>query len=181
MALLYSLLKKVFFRLLLILYICISLVSINNCSKNQDSQSTSEKLRARKVLLIQNLEKEFNAESFNPLVKNLVNRNIVFDTSIVSYSQSGKTAYLKARISYKSENKYFGLFRCDSEIFEQFSKLKTNNILLVARISGFQNQQVKAISDSLDGKFTEVDLGDAVLITGDCLAVTAIPAFDSEI
>jgi hypothetical protein len=178
---LYVIIKKVFIQFVISVYIILSITSLTSCSRANSTKTTFERLSEKKVSLIKMLEVEFNAKSFQNFSKNLVNQNIVFDTSVVAVSKRGTYFYLKAQIRNNKKNNYFGLFRCNKAVFKQFSETKTNGVLLVAKVSGIQEQLIQAISDSLDGRLTEFSIGNAILLTGDCLALRAVPTFNDEI
>jgi hypothetical protein len=163
------------FNTLILSYIGFSLISLSGCSKKDEDFSYREQ-QSQHNQTIKLFAENFNAEVFNCDTRLILNKTVVLDTLIIGVRNQGNKFIVKARITGDCDKKYFAELNCSKEIAEKFYSTKSNYAVIVARISCITDCDLVAEVDSLDGKASQMELGNAVLLTGECLALAEVPA-----
>ena len=163
--------RSFLFSALLIVYVIISIISLENCTTKQEYSSTSDQLNQKKVEAVKIFLNEFDAQAFNFATKDIFRKSIVLDTTLLGISRKDGNVFLSARVNGSSLQKYFVKLKCSRAIVEQFNKTKSNNAIIAAKISRIDNEKIIATADSLDGADTSIYLGKTILLSGECLAI----------
>lgn len=163
--------RSFLFSALLIVYVIISIISLENCTTKQEYSSTSDQLNQKKVEAVKIFLNEFDAQAFNFATKDIFRKSIVLDTTLLGISRKDGNVFLSARVNGSSLQKYFVKLKCSRDIVEQFNKTKSNNAIIAAKISRIDNEKIIATADSLDGADTSIYLGETILLSGECLAI----------
>jgi hypothetical protein len=173
-----KLLKRILhaaFNLLVLGYVGFSLFSLSGCSKKNEDFSYREQ-QSQHDQTIKLFAENFNAAIFNCNTRSIINKTIILDTLIIGVRNQGNKFVIKARITGDCDKKYFAELNCSKEIAEKFYSTKSNYAVIAAKISGITDCDLVAEVDSLDGKASQMELGNAVLLTGECLALAEVPA-----
>ncbi len=112
---------------------------------------------------------------FSCNLENIFSAPVVMDTVILGIKKNNNAYYIRAKINTGCNKKYFAELRCGSEIVEQFNLTKSNYALLAAKITKTVNYDLTAEADSLEGEKSLLNLGNAVLLSGECLAFAEVP------
>lgn len=163
--------QSIILNSLLVVYIAVSLLSLENCTTRKDNASTAEKLVQNKTEIIKLLLNEFDAEVFDCTVKDIFRKAIVLDTTLLGISRKDGEVFLSAKVNNPCVDKYFVKLKCTNEILEQFNKTKTNNAVIAAKVYRIDNEKLVANADSLDGADPAINLGNTIILTGECLAI----------
>jgi hypothetical protein len=156
------------------MYIGFSLVSLENCTKHSDDASTADQLLNSKKNTVKLLQQEFDAEIFNCNEEKLLNKPVVLDTTLLRVSQMGDDIFLNAKIKTNCVKQYFVHLKCTREVFEQYSKTKTNDVIVAANLTRMDNEKIIVNADSLEGDSPAISLGETVIFTGECLAIREV-------
>lgn len=134
--------------------------------------SSLEKIKSQKSNLINYLSKKYDAEVFDgSATVELLNKNVVLDSNIVSVQKINDEYLIKAEINIDSDKKYYAYLKCDDAVIEKFYNTKTNKVLIAAKINSFNEVDMLADADSLSGGKSLVNLGKSILLYGECLAL----------
>jgi len=160
---------------LVVAYIGFSLFTLSGCSKRNEDLSYGEQ-KSQHDQTIKLFAENFNADIFNCDTRSILNKTVVMDTLILGVRNQGNRVVIRARIKGDCNKNYFAELNCSKEIGEKFYKTKSNYAVIAARISGITDCDIIAEVDSLDGKSSQMKLGNTVLLTGECLALAEVPA-----
>lgn len=163
--------RSYLFSALLIAYVFISIISLENCTTKQEYSSTADRLTQKKIEAMKILLNEFDAQAFNYTTKDIFRKSIVLDTTLLGISKKDGIVFLSAKINGSSLQKYFVKLKCSPAIVEQFNNTKSNDAIIAAKISRLDNEKVIANADSLDGADPSIYLGETILLSGECLAI----------
>ena len=125
------------------------------------------------------LLQEFDAIVFDCSTQNIFSKPVVVDTTMLGVSINGEDVFLSAQINLSCAKRYFVKLKCSQEVLEQYSKTKSNNALLAARFTRMDNEKLVAEADSLDGSDPTINLGETVILSGECLAIREIPSVEN--
>ena len=160
---------------LILFYLAFSLFSLTSCSKKNEGIDYEEQKNFRSHT-IKLLEEKFDAKLLTAGVNKIVNKNLVLDSTVLSIKKVNDEYFIKARINANCDKKYFADLKCSREIIDAFNKSKSNYVIMAAKIFQVIEYNVIAESDSLSGEKSSLNLGNAVLLTGECLALADVPA-----
>lgn len=166
--------SKVVINSLLLGYIGFSLISLSACSKKGEESFFDELLRERNETA-ETLLHEFDAQMFPCKLEEIFRRPVVLDSVIISIIKNKEDYFIRARINANCDKKYYADLKCCSEIVGQFNKTKSNYAFIAAKITKVDNYNLVAEADSLEGAKSQFILGDAILLTGECLALAEVP------
>ncbi|MBI3124111.1 MAG: hypothetical protein HYZ10_06875 [Ignavibacteriales bacterium] len=155
------------------------MISLENCTKSGEDSSTADQLARNKETVVKLLIQEFDAQVFDCSTQNIFSKPVVVDTTLMSISKNGEDVFLSAQINLSCVKKYFVKLKCSQEVLEQYSKTKSNNALLAARFTRMDNEKLVAEADSLDGSDPTINLGETVILSGECLAIREIPSVEN--
>ena len=157
-------------------YITFSLISLSACSKRNDDLSFDEQV-AQKRNTVKLLLEKYNADLFVCGSEVVLEKPVVLDSIILGIKKEGQDYYIKARIKSACTKKYFAELKCDKEIIEQVNHAKSSAAYLAVKIYKVDGCNMVAETDTLDGSKSELYLGNAYLLSGECLAFSEIPSF----
>jgi len=155
------------------------LLSLENCTKSREDSSTADELLRNKESVVKLLLQEFDAIVFDCSTQNIFSKPVVVDTTMLGVSINGEDVFLSAQINLSCAKRYFVKLKCSQEVLEQYSKTKSNNALLAARFTRMDNEKLVAEADSLDGSDPTINLGETVILSGECLAIREIPSVEN--
>jgi len=168
-------LQSIISQLILISYIAFSLVSLQNCTKHEQDDSTSEQLSHDKAEVVKFLLQKFNAEVFDCNSQIVLEKTVVADTTLIGVFEKGSETYLNAQIKTDCSKKYFVRLKCSEEVLAQYRKTKSNNAIIAATFNRIDNAEVIANVDSLDGANPAINLGESVILSGVCYEIRETP------
>lgn len=153
--------------------------SISACSKKSEDNFFDEQLenRSKKASVLLH---DFDARMFNCGLQNIFSTPVVMDTVIYGIKKKDDEYFLHARINTDCDKKYFTELKCTYQIVEQFNQSKSNYALIAARITDVFNYNLTAEADSLEGEISQLNLGNTVLLSGECLAFAEVPPIVSS-
>lgn len=169
--------KKVYplvFTCVLFFYITGSLISLEWCTTRNEDLTTADKLNNSKNEVVKLLVNDFDAEQFDCAAKDILSKSIVIDTTVFGITNKDGNVYLSGKVNCNCVEKYFVKLKCSKEIMMQFNKTKTNNLILAASIKRIDNEKLFANADSLDGTDTILNLGETIILSGECLAIREV-------
>jgi len=152
---------------------------LENCTKSREDSSTADELLRNKESVVKLLLQEFDAIVFDCSTQNIFSKPVVVDTTMLGVSINGEDVFLSAQINLSCAKRYFVKLKCSQEVLEQYSKTKSNNALLAARFTRMDNEKLVAEADSLDGSDPTINLGETVILSGECLAIREIPSVEN--
>lgn len=159
-------------KFLLVFYTIFSILSLSNCKKSEDENSSLDLIKINKIESIQFLSTKYNAIPFDcSIIEDLVNKSVVLDTTVIGIVKRGNENYIKAQIKSDCKSKYFAELSCSEKIIQEFGLTKSNSILLVAEIKSIIKQDYAVKADSLYGKETHLGTEQVSLLLGNCLAI----------
>jgi hypothetical protein len=165
---------KIFSGGLLLAYIAVSLITLSNCTKRNDS-STNDQLRSSKKNIANLLLLKYDAEIFDINSKQILSKPVLLDSLLIGVSYKKGNYFLRAQIKTGSDIKYFAELKCSKEIIELYNQTKSNFAFIAAKIDRIDDLSLVAEADSLDGKSAQFNLGKSILLGGECLALAEIP------
>jgi hypothetical protein len=169
--------KKIIIASLLFLYLAVSLVSLSDCGKD-NSDGTYDFLQKEKNKIASVLISDFDATMFDcGKIEEALNSVTVLDSTIVGIIEREGDYFIKAKITTGCEGKFFAVLKCDKNVVNKFNKSRSNKAFLVAQIETINNSQMVAEVDSLSGKNSLIEIGNVLLLKGECLAYNEIPTF----
>lgn len=168
-------LSKILSNTLLPAYIAISLLSLSNCAK-PDNSTASDRLNFAKQQTASLLMQKFDAEIFDASSKVILNRPVVLDSTLIGIIENKGQYFLRAEVKLKGSKKYFAELKCSRQIADSYYRTKSNSALIAAKISRIDDCSTFAESDSLDGSKSQLNLGKSTLLSGECLALVEIPS-----
>lgn len=172
-------LRSLLFHVLFYSYIGFSLLSLENCTKSREDSSTADELLRNKASVVKLLLQEFDAIVFDCSTQNIFSKPVVVDTTMLGVSINGEDVFLSAQINLSCAKRYFVKLKCSQEVLEQYSKTKSNNALLAARFTRMDNEKLVAEADSIDGSDPTINLGETIILSGECLAIREIPSVEN--
>jgi hypothetical protein len=167
--------RKIFSGGLILAYVAVSLITLSNCTKTNDS-STVEQLKSAKQKIANLLMQKFDAEIFCAGSEQILNHPVLLDSTLIGITKKDGGYLLKAQINAGDSKKYFAELKCSREIADSYSRTKSNSVFIVAKISRIDDYLLLAEADSLDGKRSQFNIGKSILLSGECLALAEIPA-----
>jgi hypothetical protein len=108
-------------------------------------------------------------------IENIFNKPVVLDTVILGIKEDHGDYYIHAKVNTDCSKKYFANFKCSRKIVERFNHSKSNYAFLAAKITRAIDYKLTAEADSLEGQKSQLSLGNAVLLNGECLALAEVP------
>lgn len=169
--------KKIIIAPLLFLYLAVSLVSLSDCGKD-NSDGAYDFLQKEKNKIANVLINDFNATIFDcGKVEEALNSVTVLDSTIIGITEREGNYFIKARINTGCKEKFFAELKCDKNVVNKFSKSRSNKAFLVAQIEIINDSQIVAEVDSLSGNNSLIEIGNVLLLKGECLAYNEIPTF----
>lgn len=166
--------RKIFPGGLILGYVTISLITLSSCIKTDDS-TTIDQLKSAKQKTASFLLHKFDAEIFDINSKQILNRHIVLDSTLIGIIEHEGQYFLRAEIKLKGSKKYFAELKCSPEIVDSYYRTKSNSAFIAAKISRIDDYSIFAETDSLDGNMSQFNLGKSILLSGECLALVEIP------
>lgn len=160
---------------LILFYLAFSLFSLTACSKKNEGFDYEQQENFRSHT-IKTLEEKFDAKLLTGGINKVMNMNVVLDSTVLGIEKVNDEYFIKARVNVNSDKKYFANLKCSQEILDAFNKTKSNYVIMAARILQVLDYNITADSDSLSGGKSSLNLGNAVLLTGECLALADVPA-----
>ena len=155
-------------------YIVFSLISLSACSKKGDESFFEQQQKIRGKIARALLQK-FDAQLFPCNQKELFKKPVVMDTVIIGIKENDGEYFIHARVNTVCNKKYFANLRCSREIVKRFNNTKSNYAFIAAKITEAMDYNLTAEADSLEGQKSQLSLGNAVLLNGECLALAEIP------
>ncbi len=147
-------------------YLMFSLITLqNNLTENF---STADKIVNHKHITINKLKKQFNAVEFNGVLKSIINKNVIVDSTLIAVYKNENRYYLKAKINFNSKDKFYIKLKCTKELFEHATKTKNNHLIIAANIKKVAQTKINMITDSFNGA-KEILSQRNFLLIGDCL------------
>lgn len=166
---------KILSNAAVLLYVAVSLFTLSNCTRTDDA-ATIDQLNSAKQKTASLMLREFDAEIFNANSKQILNRPVVLDSTLIGITEKAGQYFLRAEVKLKGRQKYFAELKCTPEIADTFYRTKSNSALIAAKISRIDDCAMLAEADSLDGNRSQFNLGKSILLSGECLALVEIPA-----
>lgn len=158
----------------MIIYFAVSLITLSNCTKTDDF-TTGDRLNSAKQKIASLLLQKFDAEILNINSKQILNRPVVLDSTLIGIIENGGQYFLRAEVKLKNSKKYFAELKCSREIVDSYYRTKSNSAFIAARISRIDDCSMFAEADSLDRNLSQFNLGKSILLSGECLALMEIP------
>lgn len=166
--------SKILANVLMPIYVAVSLITLSNCTKTDDS-ATIERLNSAKQKTASILLQKFDAEIFDIHSKQILNRPIVLDSTLIGVVKNGGQYFLRAEVKLNGDKKYFAELKCSTEIVDSYYRTKSNAAFIAARISRIDDCSMYAETDSLEGNKSQFNLGKSIFLRGECLALVEIP------
>ena len=154
-------------------YIWFSILSIAACSPNREESFFDQQQNTRGKIA-QALLQKFDAQMFN-CNNEIVGIPLIMDTVVISIKESNGEYFIRTKVNANCNKKYFANLRCCKEIVDQFKQAKSNYAFVVAKITNTIDYNLTAEADSLEGAKALFNLGSAVLLNGECLALAEVP------
>lgn len=167
--------SKILLNVPVLTYVAVSLITLSNCTKIEDS-TTIDRLNSAKQKTVSLLLHKFDAEIFNINSKQILNRTVVLDSTLIGIVENEGQFFLRAEVKLKGSKKYFVELKCSPEIVDSYYRTKSNSALIAAKISRIDDCSTFAETDSLEGNMSQFNLGKSILLSGECLALVEIPA-----
>ncbi len=172
----YPLISKVF----ILFYTAFSLATLSNCAKENEEHSALEQINNTRSVKLDVLIDQFDAVQFNcNEVNSILNKNVVLDTLLIGVQKHKDNYVLKVKVNCGLTEKIFAELKCTKEIYHQYQKTKSNNLLIAAKISSFIKTDLMADVDTLTDKLKQVNLGSSILLSGECLALLENAYYDN--
>ncbi len=152
-----------------------SVLSLSGCDKKNEKLTFEQQIQKRSHT-IKLLEERFGAQLLDCNTIQSVNKVVILDTLILGIRKEADDFIIRAKINNNCRKKYYTELKCSKEIAEQFNQTKSNCNILAARIDKMYDYKLIAETDSLSGENPQLDLGNSVLLTGECLALMEVPA-----
>jgi len=172
---LFKRLSRILLFVLFSVYLGFSLISLTGCGKGNDRLSFEQQIDKRSHA-VRVLEEKFAAKRFKCTSQNLINKIIILDTLILGIRKDHNDYIIRAKINGGCNKKYFAELTCSKDVADQFNETKSNYSILAAKIDKVLESNVLAEVDSLGGEESHFNIGNAVLLTGECLALAEVPA-----
>lgn len=167
--------RKIFSGGLILAYVAVSQITLSNCKKTDDS-TTIDQLNFAKQKTASLLLHKFDAEIFDINSKQILNRPVVLDSTLIGIVENEGQYFLRVEVKLKGSKKYFAELRCRPEIVDSYYRTKSNSAFIAAKISRIDDCSIFAEAASLDGNMSQFNLGKSILLSGECLALAEIPA-----
>lgn len=159
-------------KVFLLVYTIFSLATLSHCTKDSGEYSALEKIKNANTLKLQILSDEFDAVHFDcSSISSILNKNIVLDTLLIGMQKQKDCYLLKAKVKCDSQKEIFAELKCTKEIYQQYERTKSNNLLIAAKIISYAETNILADVDSLSERKKQIDLGKTILFSGECLAL----------
>ncbi len=156
-------------------YVAFSILTLSGCYKENEKLSYEQQIEKRGHA-IKLLEEKFGALLLNSNLEQSIGKVVILDTLVLGIRKEADDFIIRAKINNNSRKKCFTELKCSKEIAEHFNKTKSNYNILAAKISKIYDYKLIAETDSLSGENPQLDLGNSVLLTGECLALMEVPA-----
>lgn len=169
-------LKKIFKAVLhsvVLVYIAFSIFSLSACSKKGEESFFDKQMNARGKIARALLQK-YDAQMFPCSLQEIFSKPVIMDTVIIGIKENNGDYFIHAKVNTSCNKKYFANLKCDKEIIEQFNHTKSNYAFIAAKITKAIDYNLTAEADSLEGQKSQLNLGNAVLLNGECLALAEI-------
>lgn len=160
-------------------YVAVSLITLFNCTKTDDP-ATIDRLNSSKQKTASLLLHKFDAEIFNINSKQILSRPVVLDSTLIGIVENGGQYFLRAEVKLKGSKKCFAELKCSPEIVDSYYRTKSNSALIAAKISRIDDCSTFAETDSLEGNMSQFNLGESILLSGECLALAEIPIYSFQ-
>ncbi len=161
--------------LLFSIYLFYSLASLSESTKI-DEDGFFKIITKKKNNTNENLLVTINPERFDRGVnEQILNKKIVLDTMVVGLVYKNNEYFIKAVVNTNYFSNVYAELKCEKDLIKIYETMWTNNIYLTATISRIEKCCLEADLETIDGKTISIDLGEQVLLMGECLALLESP------
>ncbi|MFZ6034392.1 MAG: hypothetical protein ACOYVE_13940 [Melioribacter sp.] len=118
---------------------------------------------------------KFAALQFHELVygeaepDNYLGKRVLFDTTVIGYSQSNHAKYLNAAINTENGVKSYLRFKCNKKLERYINNIRTNHICFIINVKRYDRIEPSAECERLGGETGYLNLGEIILYHGEPL------------